>query len=170
LLEEAAAAAAEGDVETAESLYSEILSADENNAAAIAGLAKLHLDQGDLDRAKATLTLATGAAAQDSAVAGIRAAIDLAEQSADLGEISELQRRVEARPEDHQARFDLALALNAKGRKDEAADALLDIVRKDRGWNDDGARKQLLQFFEAWGFTDPASVAGRRKLSGILFR
>lgn len=170
MLDEAAAALAEGDSETAAAIYAEILSLDDGNVAAITGLAKLHLEAGDVEQAKATLTLAPASAAQDVALTAVRAAIDLAEQSAALGDLPDLQRRVQSNPDDHQARFDLALALNAKGRREEAADALLDIIRRDRGWNEDGARKQLLQFFEAWGFADPASSAGRRKLSGLLFK
>lgn len=170
MLEEAAAAAAEGDAETAAAIYSEILAEDEANGAALAGLARLHLDAGDLDQAKAVLALATGSAAADPAVAAARAAIENAEQSANLGDAADLVRRMEADPADHQARFDYALALNARGKRQEAADALLDIIKADRSWNDDGARLQLLKFFEEWGFADPASAAGRRRLSGLLFR
>ena len=169
-LDEAAAALAEGDAETAAAIYAEILDADDSNPAAIAGLAKLHLDAGRLDDAKAVLAAAKGSAAQDAAVAAARAAVDLAEQSAGLGDLADLERRIVQDPDDFQARFDLALALNAKNKREDAADQLLDIIRKDRSWNDDGARKQLLQFFEAWGFADPASANGRRKLSGLLFR
>jgi putative thioredoxin len=102
-------------------------------------------------------------------VAAVRAALELADQAASLGDAADLQRRVDADPADHQARFDLALALNARGRREEAAGHLLDIVRRDRSWNEDGARKQLVQLFEAWGPTDPATLAGRRRLSSILF-
>ena len=83
--------------------------------------------------------------------------------------MSDLQARVAADPLDHQARFDLAIGLNAHGKREEAADQLLEIVRRDRNWNEDGARKQLVQFFEAWGPMDPMTLAGRRKLSSILF-
>ncbi len=170
MLEEAAAAVAEGDAETAAAIYSEILAEDESNGAALAGLARLHLDAGDLDQAKAVLALATGSAAADPAVAAARAAIENAEQSANLGDTADLLRRMEADPFDHQARFDYALALNARGKRQEAADALLDIIKADRSWNEDGARLQLLKFFEEWGFADPASASGRRRLSGLLFR
>ena len=170
LLEEAAAAAADGDTATAAALYAEILEAEEGNAAAIAGLAKLHLDAGNVDQAKTVLQLAIGSAAQDPAVAAVRAAIENAEQSANLGDLADLQRKVQADPQDRQGRFDLALALNAKGKRDEAAQELLEIIRQDRNWNEDGARLQLLKFFEEWGPMDPASVSGRRKLSGLLFR
>ena len=98
-----------------------------------------------------------------------QAAIDLAEQSKSLGPITELEQKVQANPADHQARFDLALAFNSKGQRAEALDHLIEIVRRDRKWNDDGARKQLVQFFDAWGPTDEATVAGRKRLSSILF-
>lgn len=170
LLEEAAAAAAAGDAETAAAIYSEILAEDEINGPALAGLARLHIEAGDLEQAKAVLALATGSAAADPAVVAARAALENAEQSADLGDIADLERQIAADPSDYQARFDYALALNARGRRDEAADRLLDIIKADRSWNEDGARVQLLKFFDEWGFADPASGAGRRKLSGILFR
>ncbi len=79
------------------------------------------------------------------------------------------EERIAQNPDDHQARFDLALGLNSKGAKTAAVDQLIEIVRRDREWNEDGARKQLLQFFEAWGFKDEASAYGRRKLSAVLF-
>ncbi len=170
LLEEAAAAAAAGDAETAAAIYSEILAEDEINGPALAGLARLHIEAGDLEQAKAVLAQATGSAAADPAVVAARAALENAEQSADLGDIADLERQIAADPSDYQARFDYALALNARGRRDEAADRLLDIIKADRSWNEDGARVQLLKFFDEWGFADPASGAGRRKLSGILFR
>ena len=169
-LAEAEAAAEEGDAATAVAIYSEILTQDETNASALAGLARLHLTGGALEDAKAVLSMATGSAAQHPSVVAVRAAIDLAEQSADLGEIGELERRVAAEPDDHQARFDLALAHNAKNNRQAAADSLLEIIGRDRSWNDDGARKQLLQFFDAWGLTDKATLYARRKLSGLLFR
>ena len=170
MLEEAAAALAAGDSETAGAIYAEVLDADEGNAAALAGLARLQLDSGNIEEAKAIVQLATGSAAQDPALAAVRAAIENAEQSANVGDLAELERKVQADPQDRQSRFDLALALNAKGRRDEAAQGLLEIIRQDRNWNEDGARLQLLRFFEEWGPMDPASVSGRRKLSGLLFR
>ena len=105
----------------------------------------------------------------DTAVAAARAAIELAEQSQSLGPVDELEQKVTANPADHQARFDLAVALNAKGARDAALDHLIEIVKRDRKWNDDGARKQLVQFFEAWGPADEATMAGRRRLSSVLF-
>jgi putative thioredoxin len=99
----------------------------------------------------------------------VQAAIDLAEQASSVGPVVELEQKVAANPLDHQARFDLATALNAMGRRAEATDQLLAIIKRDRKWNDDGARKQLLQFFEAWGGADEATVDGRKRLSTILF-
>ena len=170
LLDEAAEAEAQGDAETAMAVYAEILAADESNAAALSGLAKLQLAGGQIDEAKAVLSMATGSAASDPAIAAVRAAIELAEQGAGLGDVAELQRKVDADPADQQARFDLAVALSATDKRNEAVDELVTILKQDRGWNDEAARKQLLQFFEAWGPMDKASVAGRRKLSGLLFR
>ena len=105
----------------------------------------------------------------DAAVAAARAALEVAEQANSVGPVAELEQKVNANALDHQARFDLAVALNAKGKRQEAVDHLMEIVRRDRKWNDDGARKQLVQFFDAWGPTDEATVNGRKRLSSILF-
>jgi putative thioredoxin len=102
-------------------------------------------------------------------VKAVQASIDLLEQASALGPITELEQKVAADPLDHQARFDLATALNAAGRREEATTHLLEIVKRDRKWTDDGARKQLVQFFEAWGVTDEATIDGRKRLSTILF-
>ncbi|HEV2558732.1 MAG TPA: thioredoxin [Microvirga sp.] len=169
LMAEAAALTAEGDAAGAAELYAAVLTQDPENVAALAALAKLHADLGDIEGAKRFLAMAPQGKANDPALAGARAAIELAEQAASLGDLAGLQRRVEADPLDHQARFDLAIALNAKGRREDAVNHLLDIVRRDRTWNEDGARKQLVQFFEAWGPTDEMTVAGRRRLSSLLF-
>jgi putative thioredoxin len=169
LLAQADARAAEGDAGGAAELYAAVLAQDPENVAAIAALAKLHLDLDDLEGAKRFLAMAPSAKENDPAIVGARAAIELAEQAASLGDTGEFERRLEANPLDHQARFDLALALNARGRREEAIDALIDIVRRDRTWNDEAARKQLVQFFEAWGPTDDMTVLGRRRLSSVLF-
>jgi len=107
--------------------------------------------------------------AADPAIASASAAIALAEQAAELGDPVALEERLSADPNDHQARFDLALALNAREAHGAAIDQLVEIVRRDRDWNDQAARKQLLQFFDAWGPTNPATIEGRRKLSSVLF-
>jgi putative thioredoxin len=171
LLKDAEALAAAGDAVGASELYAAVLAQDPENVAAIAALAKLRLDLDDLEGARRFLAMAPKGKGKenDPAVAAVRVAIELAEQAASLGDAADLKRRVEADPLDHQARFDLALALNGRGDRAEAADQLLEIVRRDRTWNEDAARKQLVQFFEAWGPTDPATLAARRRLSSILF-
>lgn len=165
----AADAAATDDPAGATEIYAAVLQQEPENVAAIVGLAKIHLDAGDLEQAKGFLAAVPAAKANDASVAGVRAAIELAEQAADLGDIPDLEARIAANPRDHQARFDLALALNARGQKTEAVDQLIAIIKADRNWNDDGARKQLIQFFDAWGATDEDTAAGRRKLSTALF-
>jgi putative thioredoxin len=169
LLKTAEAALAQGDAAGAAEIYAQVLAADSNNIAALAGLARAHVEAGNLDQAKNTLATVPAAKQNDSAVAAARAAIELAEQAKSIGPLTELEAKVTADPLDHQARFDLAVALNAAGKRAEATDHLLQIVRRDRKWNDDGARKQLVQFFEAWGGADEATVEGRKKLSSILF-
>src|SRR5215813_8872296 len=137
--------------------------------AALGGLARAYFKTGATDQAKQTLAMVPEAKRNDPAVAAARAALDLAEQAKSVGPIAELEQKVAANALDHQARFDLAVALNSKNRRQEAVDHLIEIVRRDRAWNDDAARKQLVQFFEAWGPTDEATVAGRKRLSSILF-
>ncbi|MEW6453187.1 MAG: thioredoxin [Pseudomonadota bacterium] len=169
LLKAAEDAFAEGDATTAAEIYSSLLAEDAANVTALAGLARTQVASGALDQAKQTLALVPENKRNDSAVAAARAAIELTEQSQSVGPIAELEQKVAANPKDYQARFDLAVALNAKGKREEAVDQLMEIVRRDRKWNDDGARKQLVQFFEAWGPTDEATVAGRKRLSSVLF-
>lgn len=169
ILKEAEAALAEGDVAAAAQIYAEVLSFDATNIAALAGLAKCHVTTGALDEAKQTLAMVPDSKRNDAAVKAVQASIDLAEQASSLGPVNELERKVATNPLDHQARFDLATALNAMSKRREATDQLLEIIRRDRKWNDDGARKQLVQFFEAWGGADEATVEGRKRLSTILF-
>ncbi|WNJ90912.1 thioredoxin [Bosea sp. 685] len=169
LIAAAQAAAEAGDTAGASELYAGVLELEPENLIAIAGLARLHLEIGDLEGAKGILAMMPEDKAADPAIATVRAAIELAEQAASLGDTAELEAKVAADPKDHQARFDLAVALNARDRREEAVDHLIAIIKADRAWNDDGARKQLLQFFEAWGPMDENSQAGRRKLSTLLF-
>jgi putative thioredoxin len=169
LLKAADAALLAGDAVGAAKLYSEILAGDPGHVQALAGLARTHLKAGNIAQAKATLALVPQAKRNEGPVAAARAALEIAEQAATLGPVAELEAMVAADPLDHQARFDLAVALNAGNRRQEALDHLVEIVRRDRKWRDDGARKQLVQFFEAWGPTDEHTVAGRRRLSSILF-
>jgi putative thioredoxin len=169
LLKAADDALAKGDAAGAAELYAGVLAQDSGNVAALAGLARSYVRTGAIEQAKQTLALVPEAKHNDAAVAAARAALEIAEQAKSVGPLAELEQKVAANPLDHQARFDLAVALNSKGRRQEAVDNLIDIVKRDRKWNDDGARKQLVQFFEAWGPTDEATVNGRKRLSSVLF-
>ena len=169
LLAEAGEMMAGGDAAGAAGLYAEVLQAEPDNMAALAGLLRCQVALGNLDQARGLLTGLTPAQEKHADIVSARAALELAAQAESLGKPSDLLRRIEANPDDHQARFDLALALNADGDHAGAADALLDLVRRDRTWNDEAARKQLLQFFDAWGFKDPAAVKARQRLSSLLF-
>jgi putative thioredoxin len=172
LLAEAEDAAAKGDATGAAEIYAEILEGAPGDPKAVAGLARLQIEAGQLDQAKALLETAPAPPPgkdQDPAIAAAWAALRLAEQASNVGELAPLEQTVAANPDDHQSRFDLAVALSAKGDREAAADHLLEIIRRDRKWNDEAARKQLLQLFEAWGLMDPATVAARRKLSAIWF-
>jgi putative thioredoxin len=169
ILKKAETLLAEGDHATAASVYAEVLSLEATNIAALAGLAKCYMATGALEQAKQTLELVPTAKREDAAVKAVQVSIDLAEQAQALGPVTELEQKVAANPLDHQARFDLATALNAGGNRAEATNQLLEIVKRDRKWNEDGARKLLVQFFEAWGPTDEATVDGRKRLSTILF-
>ena len=169
LINAADAALAEGDAAGAAALYAQLLAEDNSNVQALAGLARSYVKTGALDQARQTLAMVPASKANDAAVVAARAALDLAEQAKTVGPLAELEQKVAANPLDHQARFDLALALNAKGRRGDALEHLINIVKRDRKWNDDGARKQLVQFFDAWGPTDEATIEGRKRLSSILF-
>ena len=168
-LETADEALAAGDVNAAAQTFGEVLQKDAENAQAASGLAKCYIKTGDLVRAEQTLALVPPAKAESAAVASARAMLDLARKAPSEGEVDALRAKLAADPQDHHARFDLALALNAKGDREGALEELLSIIRKNRGWNDDAARKQLLQLFEAWGTSDQTAALGRQKLSSILF-
>jgi putative thioredoxin len=169
LLKAADAALAEGDSAGAADLYAQLLAEDSTNVPALAGLTRCYVKTGALDQARQTLAMVPEAKRNEPSVAAARAALELAEQAKNVGPLTELEGKVAADPLDHQARFDLALALNANGRRMEALDQLIGIVKRDRKWHDDGARKQLVQLFDAWGPTDEATVEGRKRLSSILF-
>jgi putative thioredoxin len=172
-LEEALAAAAEartqGDMQTAADIYGAILQQTPESVAAAAGRADILFEAGDLEGAQAILDGVPEDGRDAPEVAAVRTRLSLAAQAAELGDAAELEKRLQQNPADHQARFDLAMIQNARGERTEAADNLLAIVKADRNWNDDGARSQLLQFFEAWGMADEATLAARRKLSSLLF-
>jgi putative thioredoxin len=168
-LADAEALAAADDTEGAVELYETIIAENPGDPAAVAGLAKLLISAGKLESAKTVLASVAAGGERDTAIVAAKAALDLAGQAAAVGDASELMRKIAANPGDHQARFDFAILLNAQNRREEAATELVEIIKRDRAWNDDGARKQLLQFFDAWGAVDPATISARRKLSALLF-
>ena len=168
-LEAAEAALAAGDLNTAAQTFGEVLQKDRENAQSLAGLAKCYIKTGDLARAEQTLALVPPAKADSAPVASARAALELARKAPSTGDIEGLRAKLAANPQDAQSRFDLALALNAKGDRNGALEELLTLVAKNRGWDDDAARRQLLQLFDAWGVSDPATIAGRQRLSSLLF-
>jgi putative thioredoxin len=168
-LEAAEQALAAGDVGLAAQIYAELLQGDPENPDALAGLAKTYIKSGDLDRAQQTLELVPAAKRTSGPLAGVAAALELARKAGSSGSIADLEKKVAANPADHQSRLDLALALAAQGDKARAVEQLLELFRRDRNWNDQAARKQLLQLFEAWGPKDPHTIEGRRKLSSLMF-
>jgi len=170
-LEVAQEALAAGDINAAAAGFAQILQQDSENIEAIGGLARCYIETGDLDRAEQTLALAPPSKTTAAAISSARAALDLARKSAASSnvDVEGLRRKVEQDPADLQARFDLSLALAATGEREGAIDHLLDIIKRDREWKDGAARKQLVEFFEAWGAEDPMSVKGRQRLSALLF-
>lgn len=168
-LQQAEQALVGGDWETAQDMFTDLLGLAPDNAAAYAGIARAMLAGGHLEHARTMLADTPEAMAKDKAIAAARTALDLADQAAKAGPAAELAAKVEANPADHQTRFDLALALVAAGQREAAVDHLLEIVRRQRGWNEEAARKQLVKLFEAFGPTDPVTIAGRKRLSSILF-
>src|SRR5688500_1554871 len=168
-LEAAAEAMAAKDYAGAASVFGAVLQEDPENLAALAGLVHAYVALGQLAQARGLLGGLTPEQEKDAAIGSAKAALELAAQAEKLGKPGDLAKRVEADPSDYQARFDLALALNASGDRAGASDQLLEIIRRDRTWNDAAARKQLVQFFEAWGPKDPAAVKGRQRLSSLLF-
>ena len=168
-LEEANQFLENGDTVTAGEIFTEILQHEPAHGGAYAGLARCLVVSGDLKRARQMLDQAPEALAKDKALAAVRAALEVAEQSRSVGPERELRAAVARDPGDFQARFDLALACFAAGQREAAVDELLEIVRRDREWNEQAARKQLVKFFDVFGATDPLTVSSRRRLSSILF-
>jgi putative thioredoxin len=169
-LEQADAALAEGDTATAASIYSQVLEHEPDNLTATAGLVRCLVAMGEMEQARELLANVPAAKANDAAITAARSAFELAEQSAGAAaELPQYRARLEKDPNDHEARFALANALYAADQRDAAVDELLDIVRRNRGWNEEAARKQLVKLFEAMGPTDPLTLSARRRLSSILF-
>ena len=168
-LEHAKQAVAENDFALAAQIYNEVIEVDPQNLAAIAGLARCHVQAGNVDQAKALLAKVPAKDKGNSEIAAIQASLDLAEQAKAAGPVGDLKAKADANPKDFQARLDLALAYWAGSQRKEAIDELLAMIKLDRNWNEAAARQQLLKFFEALGFTDPLAVDGRKRLSTILF-
>lgn len=166
---EARAALEQQDYQMAQQIFAQILQVDREHAGAIAGLVRCLLAVGDLENAQATLALVPPAKVNDPDVLSAKAALDLALNPVDVSEIGTLRAQVDKNPDDFQARLDLAVLLNGAGERADATDQLIYIIRKMRSWNDEAARKQLVKFFEAWGPKDEFTLAGRRKLSSVLF-
>jgi putative thioredoxin len=171
LLAEAKAAAEQGDHNTALQLFAALVEAEPENPEAFAGLARSLMALGEEEQAQQVLDQVPDKLKEHAEIASVRSALQLAiEGRAAREKLGEFERRLAADPDDHAARIDLAVALNAMGERAKAVDALMEAIRRDKAWNEEAARKQLLKFFEAWGFDDPATLAGRRKLSTLLFR
>ncbi|MEO1543335.1 MAG: thioredoxin [Pseudomonadota bacterium] len=169
LLETGREALETGDLQGAAEIYAAVLQQDQQNPKALAGLAQCYLKSGDVARAEQTIQLVAPAHKNDSDIQAVHAAIALSQKAGETGPVSELQAAVSANPSDHQARYDYALALSGQGDKAGAVEQLLEVVKRDRSWNEEAARKQLVEFFEAWGPKDPATLDGRRRLSSLLF-
>ncbi len=168
-LAQAEAALEDGQHGPASAIFGQILQHEPDNVRALSGSIRCRLGADDVEGARELLDALTPETAKAPEIQSAAAAVELAEQSMDAGEITELTRKVEQDENDHQSRFDLALALQGAGQSEAAADALLEIVRRNRAWNEDAARKQLVKLFDAWGQTDPLTQDVRSRLSSILF-
>jgi len=169
-LDQAEAAIAEGDYEAASAIFGQVLDHESDNARAIAGLVRCSIAAGDLAGAKEMLAGVTPEVLKDPAMASVASQLELAEAGQKAaGQTQQLQARIDANPKDFEARYDLAVAQFAAGEREAAIDQLLEIFKASRAWNEEAARKQLVKFFEAMGPTDPLTLAGRRKLSSLMF-
>ncbi len=169
LLNQAEELANEGAVAEAISIFSQILMVEPDNLKSISAIGHLYLKDNNLNGAKGFLANLDDKQRATPEISSLISALELAEQAEQLGDYGELLDILERNPADHQNRLELAVAMNAAGKREEAADHLLEIIRLAPGWNEDAARTQLLQFFEAWGITDEVTVTSRRKLSSLLF-
>ena len=159
----------EGAVTDATETFAAILQEDPANAAAYAGLVRCYLALDDIDQAEAILNGAPAEISTDPALEALHAQIILLREAANAGPVAELQAQVDADPANHQARFDLAVALHANGQVEEAVNELLDLFRRDREWNDGAAKNQLFKIFDARDAKDPIVLSGRRRLSSMIF-
>jgi putative thioredoxin len=159
-----------GDHASAGALYSQILQRDPDNIEAVAGLARATTARGEFAKARQLLDRVPKESAGHADIAAARSALDLAEQAQKaMGSAGKLRARLAKDPDDHDARFELATALFGSGDREAAIDELLTLFKRDREWNEQAARKQLVKFFEAMGPTDPLTLSGRRRLSSIMF-
>lgn len=166
----AAEALEAGDIAMAAQAYGHVLQDEPGLPAAVAGLARAYLAGGDLERARTTLKMVRPGGEQDEVIRAVEAELTLkSAPPPESGKLAELRARLEADPKDHQVRYDLAMALDAAGDREGAIAELLELVRRDRKWNEEAARKQLVTLFEAMGPADPRTLEARRKLSSILF-
>jgi len=171
LLAEAQAQVEAGNHAGAAELFGALMEAEPENAQARAGLARMLMALEAEDQAQEVIDEAPDKIKDHADIASVRSALQLAIEGRQAREkLGEFERRLAVNADDHAARIDLAVALNAMDNRTGAVDALIEAIKRDRAWNEEAARKQLLKFFEAWGFTDPATLAGRRKLSTLLFR
>ena len=159
----------EGDLGQAAQIFGMVAQHQPENAVALIGLARVYFAAGETEQAQATIDLVPEAERKGEAYTALTNSLRLLAEAANLSETAALEAAVAADPNNHQARYDLALALNAEGKRLEAAESLIAVFKRDRTWNEDGARKKLLEFFDAWGVKDPATLKGRRLLSAALF-
>ena len=169
MIELGRAAAADNDLAQAAQAFGSAIQIEPGNPAAVAGLTNCYTQSGDFERAHQTLGLVRPDAKNHADIKAAEAALSLAEKSAELGDTSEFLTHIEKNPKDHEARFNLALALNAQGDREGAVEQLLISFEYDRKWNDEAARKQLVEFFDAYGPKDEVTLWGRRRLSSIMF-
>ena len=168
-LTDAKAALDAGDIGGAADIYGAVLQADPENLEAMAGMAECMIAAGQWERARDLLASLPPEQTKDAAITALLTRLGQIEEARKLGDPRALEFELNQNPDNHEARVKLAKILNVEGDREAATDHLIAIMKKDRAWDDDGARRQLLQFLEVWGFKDPASVAARRKMSAILF-
>ena len=168
-IEQARESLAAEDYEHAAAIFRQVVSHAPNNPDALGGLARALVGMDHLEEAAEILSQVQEGQSDSADVAAAQAALDLANQSAAVGDLSGLEAAITANPSDHQARFDLAVGLFGAGRREDAIDHLVEIMKMDRAWNEEAARKQLIKFFDAMSPTDEATIAGRRKMSAVLF-
>ncbi len=169
VLAEAKELMAAGDADTALQIYQEVLAQDQQNVVAVAGTLRCLIQLDQAGQAKKLLEGLPAELANHAEISAVRTTLDLAQQAGQAGSASELRRALATNPDDHQARFDLAMAYYAAGEREAAVDELLELFRRNRAWNDEAARKQLVKLFEAFGSTDPLTVSSRKRLSSLMF-